>query len=304
LLDRLKALFSEHRGVVDFIHYRLRGDPERQIPSMLGEPARQLLRPEIIFDHFQDRIRERSESQVYVERVYESYREEIPELFADPAQQNAALAAVKLLILFAISPSKYLYTVRHMAEMILFLVTRLDSQINYQFLQDILERLVREGSYVKVDRRDDPMENHYFIDLKADVAGMMRRRIRHEAAQIFPEDHRLFTKLGPMVQSSHLPLGAWLEREQQPMALQWRHTRRRGTLLLRQLDRITLEEIERLALQWERSEEDFFLFVGTTVQPDRQYDHVRKAILPHVIARYPTCFCSGFLLSWKMSLPG
>ncbi|MBW1676553.1 MAG: hypothetical protein JRJ79_08095, partial [Deltaproteobacteria bacterium] len=29
LLDRLKPLFSEHRGVVDFIHFRLKGDPER-----------------------------------------------------------------------------------------------------------------------------------------------------------------------------------------------------------------------------------------------------------------------------------
>jgi len=38
LLDRLKPLFSEHRGVVDFIHYRLKGDRERNIPAMLGRP--------------------------------------------------------------------------------------------------------------------------------------------------------------------------------------------------------------------------------------------------------------------------
>ena len=43
LLDRLKALFSEHRGVVDFIHFRLKGDPERQIPSRLDRPSAELL---------------------------------------------------------------------------------------------------------------------------------------------------------------------------------------------------------------------------------------------------------------------
>lgn len=39
LLDRLKPLFSEHRGLVDFIHYRLKGDRERGIPTFLEKPA-------------------------------------------------------------------------------------------------------------------------------------------------------------------------------------------------------------------------------------------------------------------------
>ena len=45
--------------MVDFIHHRLRGDPERRIPSALERPAYDLLTPEVIFDHFLERIRER-----------------------------------------------------------------------------------------------------------------------------------------------------------------------------------------------------------------------------------------------------
>jgi len=62
LLDYLKPLFSEHRGIVDFIHYRLKSDEERGIPSFLERPAHELLSPSMIFDHFIHRIREVAET--------------------------------------------------------------------------------------------------------------------------------------------------------------------------------------------------------------------------------------------------
>ncbi len=290
LLDRLKALFSEHRGVVDFIHFRVKGDPERHIPSRLDRPAHELLTPEVIFDHFLDRIRERAETQVYVERVFEGYQEEIPELFKDPDQQRTALTAIKLLILFAISPSRFKYTVRHMAEMILFPITPLDSEINYQFLHDILDRLAKEGSYVRVEPHDDPLQNHYAIDLKADISGIIRRRVRHMASQFFPEDRKLFTQLAPMVKTPYLPLAIWFEKGQQHLTCQWQHTRRGGTLQLRQLDEVSPQEIDDLARQWARSEEDFFIMVGTPHRRDQQFAHTKENLLPGIREHHPGKF--------------
>ena len=293
LLDRLKALFSEHRGVVGFIHFRLKGDPERHIQSRLDSPVQELLTPEVIFDHFIDRIRERAETQVYVERVFEGYQEEIPELFQDQDQQKIALTAIKLLILFAISPSRFKYTVRHIAEMILFPITPLDTDINYRFLHDILDRLAKEGSYVKVDPHDDPLKSHYSIDLKADISGIMRRRIRHMTSQIFPEDRRLFTQLAPMVETPYLPLASWFERDRQHLTLQWQHTRRGGTLQLRQLDEVSAQEIDDLARQWVRSEEDFFLMVGTPYRRGQQFRHIKENLLPGIREKHP-----GMFLFW------
>jgi energy-coupling factor transporter ATP-binding protein EcfA2 len=290
LLDRLKPLFSEHRGVVDFIHYRLTGDTERHIPSMLDRPAHHLLTPEVIFDHFLDRIRESSETQIYVQRVFEAYQEEIPEHFKDTDQQRIALVAIKLLILFAISPVKFKYTVRHMAEMVLFQITPLEAEINYQFLYDILDRLAREGSYIRVEAGDDPLDNHYFIDLKADVAGMMRKRIRHAASELFPEDQRLFTKLAAMVTSPYLPLEVWVEKGRQQVSVQWQHTHRNGTLLLRQMDELSHDEVDGLARQWARSEEDFFILVGTTHNRDNQYRHIKQSLLPRILDHHPGTF--------------
>lgn len=282
LLDRLKPLFSEHRGVVDFIHFRLKGDPERGIPSMLGLPADQLLTPEVIFDHFLDRIRERSETQVFVERVFENYRDEIPELFQEEEQRKIALVLVKLLILFTISPVKFRYTVRHMAEMLLFQVTSMETEVNYQFILYILDRLEKEGSYIRVEKRDDPFDNHYFIDLKADMAGIMRKKIRHMASRIFPEDRRLFWKIAHLVDSPYLPLGRWVDGGRQSLTVEWQHTRRSGALLLRQLDELSQTEIRGLARQWADGEEDFFLLVGTSYNRDQQYQHVRDVLLPHI----------------------
>ena len=293
LLGRLKPLFSEHRGVIDFIHFRLKGDPERGIPGILNRPAHQLLTPEVIFDHFLDRIRERSETQAYVERVFSLYQEEIPQLFQDRDQQEVALSVVKLLILFAVSPVKFRYTVRHLAEMLLFRVTPMDSDINYQFMHDIVERLAREGAHIRAERKTDPLDNAYFIDLKADIAGITRRRIRHLVTELFPEDRRLFSKLALMVEAPHLPLSGWVGHGKQQVQVRWQHARREGLLLLRQLDEVSGEDLEALAGQWGREENDFFILVGTTHACDRQYEHTRENLLPLARKRFP-----GMFLFW------
>jgi hypothetical protein len=186
LLDRLRPLFSEHRGVVDFIHYRLKGDAERGIPTFLDRPAQDLLGPSAIFDHFLHRIREMAETQPFVEKGFDYYRDEIPQILEDPDQRKVALEAVKLLILFTISPVKFRYTARHMAEMILFRVTDLEAEINYQYFRDVLERLVKETSHLSVTPGKDPLDDQFSITLRADIAGILRRKIQQGVMEIFP----------------------------------------------------------------------------------------------------------------------
>ena len=299
LLDRLKTLFSEHRGVIDFIHFRLKGDPERHIPELLGRPAHELLGPDVIFDHFMERIVERTETQIYVERVYRYYEAELPGLFPDPDQRHVAMVAVKLLILFAISPVTYSYPVRLMAEMILYQVTPLETDMNYHFLQEIMAKLAREGSYVKEDVRGEPLETRYSIDLAADIAGNVRKRIRHGASEIFDEDLRLFSVPASLVDSPHLPLAAWVDKGRQPVSLQWQHTRRMGTLLLRRLEEVTTEELDGLGREWARGEIDFFVLVGTTHNREEQHRNVTERLIPFVRERH-----QGIFLFWIPSESG
>lgn len=290
LLDRLKPLFSEHRGIVDFIHYRLKGDVERGIPTFLDRPAHELLGPSTIFDHFIHRIREMAETQPYVEKGFEYYREEIPQIFKDPDQERVALEAVKLLILFAISPVETRYTVRHMAEMVLFRVTELDGQTNYQYFRDILSRLVKETSFLVVSPGKDPLDDRVSIDLRVDLSAILRRKVRQGVSEIFPGDRRLFQRLLPLAESSHIPFTGWAEQGQQRVSTLWEYTRRNGLLLLRQIDEIPLAELENLAVEWTGVEEDFFLIVGTTTGVERQYEHLRGNLLPALKKKSPGTF--------------
>ena len=290
LLDRLKPLFSEHRGIVDFIHYRLKGDAERGIPSFLERPARELLGPSTIFDHFVHRIREMAETQPFVEKGFDYYQDEIPRIFQDPEQQRVALEAAKLLILFAISPVRIRYTARHMAEMILFRVTDLESEINYQYLRDILERLTKETAYLAVTPGKDPLDDQFSLTLRPDLSSIMRQKIRQGVSEIYPGDLRLFDRLLPLADSPHLPFAGWAEQRQQRISFLWEYTRRNGIIYLRQIDETPLGEWEALAREWKQIEEDFFIVVGTTHHIDEQYQHLRDLLLPELRKRHPGTF--------------
>ena len=287
LLDSLKPLFSEHRGMVDFIHFRLQGDLERGIPSFLEKPAQELLGPSTIFDHFVHRIRETAETQPFVDKVFDYYQDEIPQLFADPEKEKVALEAVKLLILLAISPKKVRYSTRHLADMILYRVTELESEINYQYLHEILHRLIQESPYLAVTPGKDPLEDHFSIKLQPDLASIMRQRVRQGASEIFPGDRRLFDRLLPLAESLHLPFAGWAEQRQQRVSILWEYTRRQGTIYLRPLDDIGLDEIETRSGEWKHSEEDFFIFVAPTYRLDQQYQHLRENLLPKLRRSYP-----------------
>jgi hypothetical protein len=65
LLEGLGNLFSQHRGIVDFVHARVAGDPGRAITGILAREAGELLAPDAIYDHFAERLAEFSAFHVF-----------------------------------------------------------------------------------------------------------------------------------------------------------------------------------------------------------------------------------------------
>jgi len=121
LLDNLKPLFSQHRGIIDFIHYQLKGDESRHIEGIMEEPADRLLTPDYIFDHFTSRIREMIETNPYYEKVYRYYKQEIDSIL-NKDQIELGLKIVKVLILFSISPVKKEYDIEKIVPKFNYLV--------------------------------------------------------------------------------------------------------------------------------------------------------------------------------------
>ncbi|MGI9953102.1 DUF6079 family protein [Moorellaceae bacterium AZ2] len=279
-LERLRPLFSQHRGVVDFIYSRLTGDPARQIPGLLDRPPDSLLGPDLIFDHFQDRIRALPETSPYVQQVFNYYREEMPRLLPEPREQELGFRLLKLLILSALGASAKPLTVRELTHLLLSPLTRLEWHLNYEYVADILQRLYRGGAYLGCQEGPSPLDTAFYVDLQADVQLLVRRRLEYIKKGFFPGDRRVFTALGTHLTDARLPLAALLTESRTPLEVSWQQTRREGLILLEDLEDLSPETIQELAHESLTTGVDFILVLGQAGDRERQHRHLQERLLP------------------------
>lgn len=293
LLDRLKPLLSRSRGIVDFIHFRLKGSAERGIEGMLDAPADTLLTPDAIFDHFQFRIRENLETAVFDSTVYEHYRRAIPELFEDKAQQDLAMRLVKILILLAISPEPRPYSVRTFTHALLVRVSRIDPDANFLYVQEVLERLASRGAFVEripADRHGSSsdarqgvssFEDVYRLSLKADLNLVVSRRVQaavHSLADA--PDLRIFEALAPSLQLESLPLARFLSGRAQSFSIQWQRTQREGRVIVGSFLHLDVSRLMALLEELEQTELEWVTFIGVPYEVPAQRQHLEDTLLP------------------------
>ena len=289
LLDNLKPLFSQHRGIIDFIHYQLRGDRSRGISGRMDSPADELLTPENIFDHFLPRIREMMETSPYYEKVYRYYEQEIDSLLSDD-EAEIGLRIIKLLILFRISPVEREYTTAEIADMLLERVTDLDPQVNYQYVEDILERLYSQGAYLnrcpageeKAETKSDESGWVYYIDLEADVNLIIERRREYIRSNLFENDSRIFTRPARELKDKVLPLARLTENPRSRRTVNWQNTERSGFVYFLPFTEIGMEDIVESARRLTEKEEDFMLIIGYANNIEEQRRHLQEVLLPEL----------------------
>ncbi|MFW6386686.1 MAG: DUF6079 family protein, partial [Bacillota bacterium] len=297
LLDNLKPLFSQHRGIIDFIHYRIKGDDSRGIAGILDEPADCLLNPDLIFDHFLDRLRERMETRRYYEKVYRYYEQELGNIL--PAEDvDAGLKIIKLLVLFAVSPVDKEYRVRDIAHMLMEPVTDLDPAANYEYINDLLQKMYRHGAYLVREARERTGDHVYSLSLEADVNLIIREKTRFIRSNFFAGEERIFTRVGQLVEESYLPLARLLEKPKMVRRVRWQKTDRSGYFCLLPLTDITLKSVgefaERLSsadLEREEGLKDFVIFMGYPLQVEEQREHLREVVMPELAAGVRSAFC-------------
>jgi hypothetical protein len=260
-LEELKTLFSQHRGVVDFISARVGGDPAKAIPGLLAEPDTSLLTPETVFDHFQVRIKEMVETNPFLEVVYRYFETEAPRLFPDLAQAALALRLVKLMVLGAISPIRRDFSVTELSEMLLHRVTAVSPEVNYQYVADVLERLRTGGAYLTAEKREGAFRDVYRIDLEADVNLVIRRRVAYLRSTLFPDDTRIYTRLAAMLDAPHLPLASLTQSPRRRAQTLWQCTRREGYVIYVPPEELTPEKAAAIEEELSAGESDFVLAI-------------------------------------------
>jgi hypothetical protein len=291
-LEGLSPLFSQHRGVVDFIYRQLTGDENRHWPGMLAEPHERLLTPDTIFDHFRERIRERPELTPFVDVVFATLAREIPTLFPEERDRRIALKAVKILILVEISPLEQRHTAQRLAPIINEPVADLDAELNTQYLTEvILDRLVREGSFMNRRTLDngDPV---YYISLEQTVHQIVRNRVQELMKQP-PDLPAEFQTLLPYLKDSLLPLAYFATGQRRKVTLTWQNTQREGWVYF--VSRLPMNPVTLDAIRQElqTTEKDFVLVIGGVIaetaegQPPFGLNHLEGRFAKAVIGWMP-----------------
>ncbi len=264
-LDELRPLFSQHRGVVDFIHYQLAGDSARGIEPFMENPAHSLLTPDRIFDHFRDRIRETAETNPYSEQVFRYFEREIGNIFPDQEDAAMALRLLKILILGALAPGGRRFGAADLAGMLLYRFTELESGVNYDYISDILEKLLQHGAYVAAEEKTDPQKGApqklYHIDLRTDAAVLVKKKLQQILYTVPPGDERVAAGLLPWLEEPYLPLGELHKNRDHEKEVFWQGTRRKGRLLFCPVEDFTAARLGPIQEELEAGEMDFAFFI-------------------------------------------
>lgn len=259
MLDELRPIFSQHRGVIDFIHFRLAGDPARGIETFIDRPAEELLTPDQIFDHFRDRLRETVETSPYSEQVFHHYEREVGRLFDDQDDACIALRLIRLLILGAIARAPRSFSARELAMLLLHRYSSLESSINYEYISELMNRIVSHGAYISTHEKDN--ETHFTIDLKADVGLLLEKKIEKLKKELQPGDRRVIDTILAWADDSYLPLKELQQEQEQDIEVTWQNTGRSGKIIFRSPAESDHKTLTSLKQDLADAEKDFIFFI-------------------------------------------
>ncbi len=231
LLDGLGDLFSEHRGIVDFVHCQLAGDHNRNIAGILDRPAYELLAPDSIYTHFCDRMAEFSAFNVYPRHIVPHLDTVIAQAFDSPSDRRLARRIVRMLVLYAIHPTADPPPVKVLAGLCTAAISDTDPALNVEFVAEaILDPLVTASKFLvrASPPATDAMDAVYRVTTKEDPAKRLGQRIAQRAAEIPPEDRRLLLAPLALLEESPSWPGPELLAEGLYRPVRWRQSIRRA----------------------------------------------------------------------------
>jgi len=148
LLEEVRGMFSEARGMIDFVVHQLRGNAEREIDSFLDQPWGSVLSPDRILIHFRDLLEMQGEFQKYARQVFPRMERDLPELFPQPKLRTIAEKLMAFLVLTHLSPNRSVLTLDEALWWLLLKVTTVAPEKNRAVIQKVLEKLAFESDLV------------------------------------------------------------------------------------------------------------------------------------------------------------
>ncbi|MGH9114783.1 MAG: DUF6079 family protein, partial [Acidimicrobiales bacterium] len=236
LLEGLRFLLSQQRGVVDFVCRGLR--------DALDRPCTELVTPDRVYDHFAGRLHERQETSRFAGTVVAYYERALGEL-VDPEDRDLALRTVKLLCLLAASPLERPRSAAELAGMLQARVSDIDPAANVTYLEAaVLGPLAERGAYLVV--HPGPPAT-YEVDAGADATLVFAARARQVRAELHRSDRRLVSALAELGSTPSMPLETLLQLGPSRRELLWQNTLRALLVSTARLAELAPGEAEDLA---------------------------------------------------------
>ncbi len=223
LLEGLGDLFSEHRGIVDFIHCQLAGDADRQAEGILSRSCTELLTADSIYEHFSPRISATSAFNAYPRHIIPHLDEVIRTQLSTDEDQKLARRLVRMIVLYQMHPTENPPKVSLLAEQAGCLVSSHDPRLNSQYVSEaILDPIVnasrylaRKGAIYQIVNEEDPEKN-------------LKLRVERIMTEIKGTDSRLILEPLKELPESTSWLGRELWRKPIERSVTWKNSSRRA----------------------------------------------------------------------------
>lgn len=235
LLEGLGDLFSQHRGIVDFVHTRLAGDESRDIPGILEKNCCELLAPDAIYEHFAFRIAEFSSFFIYPSQIVPHLDEIIDNCIEDPSDRVLARRLIRIIVLYAIHPTASAPSAKLLAELASCMISSNDPEANGQYIAEVLlDPVVEKSRFLSktlVPGRSS-LDATYSVTTSDDQNKVLRARIERTMKELAVDDSRVFAvPLAELPESFSWP-GPALWNSYVGKNIIWRQSTRRVAVFL------------------------------------------------------------------------
>ena len=234
LLEGLGDLFSQARGIVDFVYYRIAGDPRREIPGILDRPATELLAPDSLYDHFADRLAELSAFNLFPRRIVPHLDQVIAERLSGEQDQALGRRLVRILAIYAVHPTAATPSVIELAELA---ACNMDfgADMNARFVSEVILDPLVDGSRFLVREPPTggvPADAVYRIVREEDPRRDLESRLDHVVRELGDADPRALVEALEALPVSESWPGRVLWEDGARREITWQLTTRRAAARL------------------------------------------------------------------------
>jgi len=270
LLEGLSELFSRHRGIVDFVHAQIAGDPERNIPGIMERPAEELLAPDKMYDHFHERLAEYSELNQYPRTIVPHLDDLAASVLDDEDDVDLARRFIRILVLYEIHPTAGPLTPHDLAELAACMLSPRDPDLSGNFVSEvILDPIAAESGFLqkRPPESGDPMDATYRISGEQDHEQTLGRRIDKKMEEIGADREELLVETVRELEQSPAWPGRSVCEDLPSRSVTWRRSRRTVAVAFLPY-RNHRKLFERVETQIEKGQIDCAIVMGFSLSDD------------------------------------